>query len=67
MRRFVGSDGERYAVLVDSSGMPLYYPALFATWHLRSRSLAANSIANALHAIKALYAWEAQFGIHLVS
>ena len=56
-----------YAELVDSSGMSLYYPTLFATWHLRSRSLAANSIANALHAIKALCAWEAQVGIHLES
>lgn len=67
MRRVVGNDGERYAVLVDRSGMPLYYPTLFTTWHLRSRSLAANSIANALHAIKALCAWEAQAGIYLES
>lgn len=67
MRRFVAADGERFAVLVDGSGMPLYYPTLFTTWHLRSRSLAANSIANALNAIKALYAWEAQVGIDLMS
>lgn len=66
MRSFVAADGERFAVLVDGSGMPLYYPALFTTWHLRSRSLAANSIANALTAIKALYAWEAQVGIDLM-
>lgn len=67
MRKFVAADGERTAILVDGSGMPLYYPTLFATWHLRSRSLAANSIANALGAIKALYAWEAQVGIDLMS
>jgi integrase len=67
MRRFIGADGERYAVLVDSSGVPLYYPTLFTTWHLRSRSLAANSIANALNAIKALHVWEAQVGIDLKS
>lgn len=67
IRRFVAADGERFAVLVDGSGMPLYYPTLFTTWHLRSRSLAANSIANALNAIKALYAWEVQVGIDLVS
>lgn len=66
MRRFVAADGERYAVLVDGSGMPLYYPTLFTTWHLRSRSLAANSIANALNAIKALFAWEAQVDIDLM-
>lgn len=67
MHRFVSADGERFAVLVDASGMPLYYPTLFTTWHLRSRSQAANSIANALGAIKALYAWEAQVGIDLMS
>lgn len=67
MRRFVAADGERFVMLVDGSGMPLYYPTLFTTWHLRSRSLAANSIANALNAIKALYAWEAQVGIDLMS
>lgn len=65
MRRFVAADGERTAILVDGSGMPLYYPTLFATWHLRSRSMAANSIVNALGAIKALYAWEAQVGMDL--
>lgn len=67
MRRFVAADGERFAVLVDGSGMPLYYPALFATWRLRSRSLAANSIFNSLHAIKALYVWQAELGIDLES
>ena len=67
MRRFVTAEGERFGVLVDGSGMPLYYPNLFMTWHLRSRSLAANSIANALNAIKALYVWEAQVGIDLMS
>lgn len=65
MRRFVAADGERVAVLVDGSGMPLYYPTLFVTWSLRSRSLAANSIVNALTAIKALYAWQATVGIDL--
>lgn len=67
MRRFVAADGERFAVLIDGSGMPLYYPTLYTTWHLRSRSLAANSIVNALGAIKALSAWEARVGINLVS
>ena len=67
MRRFISSEGERAAVLVDGSGMPLYYPALFATWHLRSRSLAANSIVNALTAIKVLYAWQNDLGIDMES
>lgn len=67
MRRFISSEGERTAVLVDASGMPLYYPALFATWHLRSRSLAANSIVNALTAIKVLYAWQSDLGTDIES
>ncbi len=67
MRRFISSEGERAAVLVDGSGMPLYYPTLFATWHLRSRSLAANSIVNALSAVMVLYAWQNDLGIVMES
>lgn len=63
IRRFMAASGERCAVLVDGAGMPLYYPNLFATWRLRSRSLAANSVLNALSVIKVLYAWEAEVGI----
>lgn len=67
VRRFKGHDGERYSVLVDEQGMPLYYPTLFSTWTLRAKSVAANTITNALHALKALCAWEAQHGINLES
>ncbi|HBN9565052.1 site-specific integrase [Pseudomonas aeruginosa] len=65
LRRFRGSDGERFSVLVDALGMPLYYPTLFSTWVLRNGSLAANSITNALNALKALCAWETHVGIDL--
>ncbi|HHM7088338.1 TPA: site-specific integrase [Pseudomonas aeruginosa] len=47
--------------------MPLYYPTLFSTWALRNAELAANSITNALNALKALHAWEAHVGIDLAS
>ena len=67
LRRFRGSDGERFSVLVDREGMPLFYPTLFTTWTLRAKSHAANSITNALNALKALCAWEARLGIDLVS
>lgn len=53
--------------MVDGQGMPLFYPTLFATWSLRGRSLAANSITNALSALKALYAWEAHAGLSVES
>lgn len=65
IRRFVAANGERTAVLVDGEGMPLFYPNLFVTWRLRSSSLAANSILNALNAVKALFVWQDEVGIDL--
>lgn len=67
LRRFRGKCGERFSVLVDEEGIPLFYPTLFTTWILRANSLAANSITNALNALKALSAWEARLDIDLVS
>ncbi|MEO8645679.1 site-specific integrase [Pseudomonas sp.] len=61
-RRIKSSNGERLVVLVDESGMPLFYPALYVTVHMRGRSLAVNTIQNALDAIKALYAWQGYYG-----
>lgn len=65
IRMFKAVDGERFAVLVDEYGVPLYYPTLYVTWMLRARSLAANSILNSLGALKALCAWESLSGINL--
>lgn len=65
VRRFRAVDGERYSVLADADGMPLYHPTLYATWVLRNGSLAANSITNSLHALKALCAWEAYVGVNI--
>lgn len=62
-RRIKSSNGERFIVLVDERGMPLFYPALYVTVHLRGRSLAVNTIQNALDALKALYAWQSYYGI----
>ncbi len=67
VRRFRAVDGERFSVLVDEDGMPLYHQTLYATWMLRNGSLAANSITNALHALKALCAWEDKVGVDLES
>ncbi|WP_312004973.1 site-specific integrase [Pseudomonas protegens] len=60
-RRIKSLNGERLIVLVDESGMPLFYPALYVTVHMRGRSLALNTIQNALDAIKALYAWQGYY------
>ncbi len=65
IRSFVAANGERTAVLVDGEGMPLFYPNLFVTWRLRSSSLAANSILNALNVVKALFVWQDEVGIDL--
>lgn len=66
-RRVMSSDGERFVLLVDESGMPLFYPALYVTVHMRGRSLAVNTIQNALNALKALYAWQSYYGIDVES
>ncbi|MBM1205904.1 tyrosine-type recombinase/integrase [Pseudomonas fragi] len=63
VRRIKSSNGERFVVLVDESGMPLFYPALYVTVHMRGRSLAVNTIQNALNALKALYAWQSYYEI----
>lgn len=65
VRMFKGAEGERFAVLVDEQGVPLYYPNLYSTWALRARSLAANSILNTLGALKAVCMWESHSKICL--
>ena len=67
VRRFQGEGGERFSVLVDDSGMPLYYPALYVTAELRGASLSINTIDNALSALKAMYAWQDYYGLELES
>ncbi|WP_122847682.1 tyrosine-type recombinase/integrase [Pseudomonas viridiflava] len=66
-RRFTSSDGERFILLVDESGMPMFYPALYVTVHMRGRSLALNTIQNALNALKALYAWQSCYRVDIES
>lgn len=63
LRRIKSEAGERFALLVDEEGMPLYYPTLYVSVYMRGRSLAVNTIQNSLHAIKALYACQAYFKI----
>lgn len=67
VRRIKSSSGERFVVLVDGAGMPLFYPALYVTVHMRGRSLAVNTIQNALNALKALYAWQNYYCIDIES
>jgi integrase len=67
VRRFKGDNGERFAILVDATGMPLFYPSLYVTAVLRGGGLALNTISNALTAIKVLYAWQDYYGVDLES
>ncbi|WP_339428435.1 tyrosine-type recombinase/integrase [Pseudomonas sp. RA_105y_Pfl1_P41] len=67
LRRVKSSNGERLIVLVDELGMPLFYPALYVTMHMRGRSLALNTIQSALSALKAMYAWQHYYNIDVES
>ena len=49
--------GERYSLLVDDEGMPIWYPTLFATSKLRNSAKAPNTIEAHLNAIKLLIEW----------
>ncbi|RZI54576.1 MAG: site-specific integrase, partial [Pseudomonas sp.] len=66
-RRIKSSNGERFIVLVDEGGMPLFYPALYVTVHMRGRSLAVNTIQNTLNALKAMYAWQSYYNTDVES
>lgn len=67
IRRFQAESGERFSILVDNAGMPLYYPALYVTAEMRGRSLSINTINNALSALKAMCAWQSYYGLDLES
>ncbi|WP_226501005.1 site-specific integrase [Pseudomonas sp. MWU16-30322] len=67
LRRVKSSNGERLIVLVDELGMPLFYPTLYVTVHMRGRSLALNTIQSALSALKAMYAWQRYYNIDVES
>lgn len=67
VRRFQGENGERFSILVDDYGMPLYYPALYVTAEMRGASLSINTINKALSAVKAMYAWQTYYNLDLES
>lgn len=67
IKRFQAESGERFLILVDESGMPLYYPTLYVTAVLRGGNLAINTISHALTAIKLLYTWGDYYGVDLES
>jgi integrase len=53
-KSFVMESGERYVLLVDGQGMPLYWPNLYVTTQVRNRSLSEAAMASALGGISIL-------------
>jgi len=49
--------GERLSMLLDESGMPLFFPTLFITTQVRNAGRSASTISAYLSAIKRLYVW----------
>jgi len=54
-KTFVMSSGERYCLLVDSVGSPLYFPNLYLTTQVRNRSLSFAAEQSTLNGISVLY------------
>ncbi|MBF7682600.1 site-specific integrase [Acinetobacter sp. B5B] len=55
VKRFVMSSGERFAILLDSDGVPMTYPNLYTVIHLRNRGQSINTITAILEDIKLLF------------
>ncbi|MBF9202789.1 tyrosine-type recombinase/integrase [Acinetobacter pittii] len=65
VKRFVMSSGERFAVLLDSNGVPMTYPNLYTIIHLRNRGQSINTISAFLEDIKLLFQLLDKLGIDL--
>jgi integrase len=61
------SDGERYPLLIDGRGVPLWYPTLFTTTQVRNASKAPNTMVAVLSAIRVLIAWAQSHDVDLES
>ncbi|MCM2309711.1 MAG: site-specific integrase [Sulfuritalea sp.] len=59
--------GERWAMLFDAQGMPLFYPTLYNTTTLRGGRKSTSTQEQHLTAIKVLYEFCDQHGINLVN
>lgn len=63
----VMQDGERVPMLQDESGLPLFYPTLYATSQLRNAGVAVNTIRNKLADLIVLLRWEVANCRNLIS
>ena len=55
VKRFVMSGGERFAVLLNSDGVPMTYPNLYTIINLRNHGQSINTISAILEDIKLLF------------
>lgn len=55
-------DGERYSLLVNESGLPIWSPTLFLTTQFRNAARAPNTTRSAAYAIRRLYLWASAAG-----
>lgn len=60
-------EGERFPMLHDEQGVPLFYPTLFATSQLRNAGAAVNTIRNKLVDLVVLMRWEQCQGRDLIA
>jgi len=61
-------DGERHKLLVSAdSGIPLYYPSLYITSHVRGAGHSVSTIQAAITALKVMYSWLDHYGLDIES
>lgn len=65
VRIVVFTSGERFPVLLDQQGCPLFRPTLFALTQVRGRNLSTSTISNVLRAIVVLEHFLAAQGIDI--
>ena len=53
-KTFVMKSGERYCLLVDSAGLPLYFPSLYISTQVRNKSLSFSAMQSTLSGISVL-------------
>lgn len=64
-KAFVMESGERYCLLLDSSGLPSYYPNLYVTTQIRNRSLSFSAMESTLSGISVLERFSDERGENL--
>lgn len=65
-KHIVSKTGERLKLLVDgSSGIPLFYPNLYSTSHIRGASKSVATIQSYITSMKVLYYWAAEYSVNI--